>query len=176
MKPWLKGTVIAALHVVLVASLGAKLLYDRATLPRAWAQTTPYDPDLPIRGRYVSLSLAVEARGVSATKPGPGGQSPQAVVLRVEDGRLVAYPSRTKNGYDPAAPRLRFLTLEGERQLAVLAEPVPFFIPEHVPDPSRRAAGEELWVEVTLPKKGPPRPIRLGVRRGGGSIVPLDLD
>jgi hypothetical protein len=61
--PLTKGLVVAALHVALVASLGAKLLYDRATRPRVWAQTRPYDPDLPIRGRYLSLQLIVEAEG-----------------------------------------------------------------------------------------------------------------
>ncbi|MDM7951858.1 MAG: hypothetical protein QUV07_01365 [Cyanobium sp. CZS 25K] len=35
--------------------------------------------------------------------------------------------------------------------------------------------GEQLWVEVTLPAQGPPRPIRLGVRRGEGPITPLEL-
>ena len=67
-----KGLVIAAVHVGLVASLGAKLLYDRATRPRVWALTTPYDPNLPIRGRYVSLQLIVDPRGVRETKPGFG--------------------------------------------------------------------------------------------------------
>jgi hypothetical protein len=52
---------------------------------------------------------------------------------------------------------------------------VAFFIPEHVPDPSRRPPGEQLWIEATIPKKGIPRPIRLGVRKGSGQIVPLDL-
>jgi hypothetical protein len=176
MKPWIIGTVIAALQVALVASLGAKLLYDRATLPRAWVQAAPYDPDMPLRGRYVSLQLRVEARGVGEAKPGPGWQPPPAVTLRVEGGRLVAEPVRTTSGYDPAARHLRFIQRQDGGNMAVLAEPVPFFIPEHIPDPSRRARGEELWVEVTLPKKGPPRPIRLGVSKGGGPIVPLALD
>jgi hypothetical protein len=39
-----------------------------------------------------------------------------------------------------------------------------------VPDPSIRAPGEELWVEVTLPRRGPPRPIRLGVKKDGVMI------
>jgi len=42
-------------------------------------------------------------------------------------------------------------------------------------DPSLRAPGEELWVEVTVPRRGVPRPIRLGVRTSGG-LTPLDLD
>jgi len=28
-------------------------------------------------------------------------------------------------------------------------------------------AGEEMWIEVTLPAKGPPRPLRVGVKTGG---------
>jgi hypothetical protein len=52
-------------------------------------------------------------------------------------------------------------------------EPVAFFLPEHAVDPSVRRAGEELWVEVTVPKRGPPRPIQLAVKRGE-SFTPLD--
>lgn len=166
-----KGLVIAAVHVALVASLGAKLLYDRATLPRVWALTTPYDPNLPIRGRYVSLQLVVEPRGVRETKPGLVSQS---INLRVEDDRLVAEATARPEDYDPSDLHLRFIDRRGEK-LAVLAEPVAFFIPEHIPDPSRRQEGEELWVEVTIPKKGSPRPIRLGVKNGDGPIIPLEL-
>jgi hypothetical protein len=168
-----KGLVIAAVHVGLVAALGAKLLYDRATLPRVWALTTPYDPNLPIRGRYVSLQLVVEPRGVRETKPGLASQ-PQLINLRVEGNRLVAEAAAQPEDYDPSDLHLRFIDRRGEK-LAVLAEPVAFFIPEHIPDPSRRQEGEELWAEVTIPKKGLPRPIRLGVKKGNNPIVPLDL-
>jgi hypothetical protein len=58
--------------------------------------------------------------------------------------------------------------------MSVRQEPLVYFIPEHAPDPSRRAADEELWVEVTLPKKGPLRPIRLGVKKGG-VLTPLPI-
>jgi hypothetical protein len=157
----------------IVASLGAKLVYDRATRPRVWALAAPYDPSLPIRGRYVSLQLVVESRGVRETRPGPGWQPPQSVVLSVEDGRLVAQALPQEPGYDPSALHVQFLQRQ-DQKLAVLDKPVAFFITEHIPDPSRRPPGEELWVEVTIPKKGPPRPIRLGVKRAGSPIVPLE--
>jgi len=32
-----------------------------------------------------------------------------------------------------------------------------------------------LWVEATIPKKGAPRPIRLGVSKNNGPIEPLNL-
>lgn len=110
-----KGLIVALVHLAIVGSLGAKLLYDRATRPREWVHVLPVDPDLPIRGRYVRLRI---------------------------EGRP-------------------------------LDDQIAFFIPEHVPDPSIREAGEELWAEVTLPRRGPPRPIRLGVKKNG-VLTPLE--
>ena len=174
MTPLIKGLVLAAVHVGLVASLGAKLLYDRAIRPRVWTLAAPYDPNLPIRGRYVSLQLVVDPRGVRETKPGSVSQPPQSINLRVEGNRLVAEANAPQPDYDPSDLHLRFIDRRGEK-LAVLVEPVAFFITEHIPDPSRRQEGEELWVEVTIPKKGPPRPIRLGVKKDDGPIIPLEL-
>ena len=126
-EPPRQGIVIAVLHVGLVASLGAKLLYDRDTLPRAWTQAAPYDPDMPIRGRYVSLQLTAQPRGIGEPKPGPGWQPSQAVSLRSEVGWPAAVPMPVERGYDPAARHLRFIQRQGE-MLAVLDKPVPFFI------------------------------------------------
>lgn len=174
MKPLVKGLVIATVHVVLVASLGGKLLYDRATRPRVWALTAPYDPNLPIRGRYVSLQLVVQPRGIREIRPGVSAPL-QSVTLRVEGDKLVAQAAAQEHGYyEPADLHVLFIRRQ-ERELAVLSERVAFFIPEHVADPSIRPAGEELWAEVTIPKQGPPRPIRLGVKKGDGPIVPLEL-
>ncbi len=175
MKPLVKGLVIAAVHVGLVASLGGKLLYDRATRPRVWAPAAPYDPNLPIRGRYVSLQLVVEPRGIPETKPGPGQPLSKVVVLRVADSRLIAQAGPQPGDYHSSDLRVRFIERRGEK-LAVLDRPVAFFIPEHITDPSRRSQDEELWVEVTVPQKGPPRPIRLGVKKGDGPIVPLEIN
>lgn len=124
-----QGLLLAALHVALVGAVAGKLLYDRERLPRMWVATAPYDPDLPLRGRYVQLRLLLDEK------------------------------------HPPAGMDAR-----------TLGQPVPFFIPEHVPDPSIRPSGETLWVEVTLPPEGPPRPIRLGVKTGNAAIVPLPLN
>jgi hypothetical protein len=72
---------------------------------------------------------------------------------------------------DPSLPiRGRYVRL----QLMTEGTPtVAFFIPEHADDPSRRAAGEELWAEVTMPRRGRPRPIRLGVKKSDGTLTPL---
>jgi hypothetical protein len=158
-----KGLLVAALHVAIVASLGAKLLVDRATRPRVWARAAPVDPNLPIRGRYVRLNVeAVPSNDLKAV-----GWLPASIALSVRDGQLVATPG----GSSKLTARF---TERGGQRVAVVNEPLAYFIPEHVADPSRRPPGEELWVEVTLPRAGAPRPIQLGVRKDG-VLTPLDV-
>lgn len=157
-----KGVTVAVLHVALVASLGAKMLADRAMRPRVWARVVPFDPNLPIRGRYVRL--AIEAPADASVRSAYVGQFEP--VLR--NGELAFVPVE-ENGLLGSAER------RDDRHVVVLREPLAYFIPEHVPDPSVRPAGEELWVEVTLPRRGAPRPIRLGVKRAG-VLTPLELD
>ena len=175
MKPWIKGLMVAAVQVSLVASLGLKLLYDRASRPRVWVLTAPYDPSLPIRGRYVSLQLVVEPGDIREKPPGWFREPGTPVILRVEGDHLVAEKAPPAVGYGPAAMRLHFIG-PPEARRAVLDKPVAFFIPEHLPDPSRLQPGQELWVETTIPPHGPPRPIRLGVKHGNGPIIPLPID
>ena len=156
MSRLLKGLLLTLVHVALVLTVAAKYYGDRVSLPRAWALAAPYDPNLPIRGRYVRLQLLVEPRGTPFSQQG-------RAILFAEDGKLVA---------TPGAEGVRVTRLAGDR--IALSEPVAFFIPEHVTDPSRRPPGEELWVEVSVPKEGPPLPLRLGVKKDG-VITPLPL-
>jgi hypothetical protein len=157
-----KGLIVAVLHVALVASLGAKLLVDRATRPRVWARVGPVDPSLPIRGRYVQLRVE-GAVDDEVDKKYEGRFTPA-----VRDRALVFFPTSENSGRSG-----RVVERPDGRRVAILHEPLAFFIPEHVPDPSIRAAGEELWVEVTLPRRGAPRPIRLGVMKDG-TLAPLN--
>ncbi len=151
-----RGLILCGVQTAMVLSIGGKMLLDRATLPRIWVRAIPYDPSSPIRGRYVQLMIDAEARGF-----GSGGYYVQAN-YSVEDGKLVARPA-AMDGTGTS------LTTDGKATVQVV-----YFIPEHVPDPSRRAAEEELWAEVTVPHKGPPRPIQLGVKKNG-VIAPLEL-
>jgi hypothetical protein len=83
-------------------------------------KTLPYDPNLPIRGRYLSLTLAPDA------------------------GAL--YFDRTTK------------------------QRVVFFVPEHQTEVESlrfERNPPELWAEVTIPREGPPRPIRLGIKKDG---------
>ncbi len=143
-----RGLIVAALHVAIVCSLAGKFYVDRAVRPRVWVRTVGYDPEALIRGRYVQLGLVVET--------GPG-QPGEAVRLEVESGRLTANTDLAGN------VRLR----QGRTRTEWSVGPVAFFIPGDVPDPTVRKQGEELWAEVTVPRRGLPRPIRLGVKREG---------
>ncbi|MBL8230409.1 MAG: hypothetical protein JNL98_18105 [Bryobacterales bacterium] len=152
-----RGLILAVIQVVLVLTVTAQFLYDRATLPRVWTRSVPLDPYMPIRGRYVSLRLKVEAQCSSQFSPVPGW------ALSIENGQLTA--RRTEKG------RHHVWAFQGD---CVLGEAVPFFIPPQIPDPSRREPGEELWVEVSVPKNGPPRPIQLAVKKDG-KLQPLNI-
>ena len=64
------GLLLGAIQIAIVLSLGGKLLFDRATRPRVWVLCQVYDPDLPIRGRYLSQRLQMSAEGFTYHEPG----------------------------------------------------------------------------------------------------------
>jgi hypothetical protein len=156
-----RGLLIAALQLLIVLSLGGKLLFDRATRPRVWISVAPVDPELPIRGRYVLLRPHVIA------PPWRKDEYQVQAHLEIREGKLFAVPDPDGSvSYWQRTPD----------SPVVLSSNVSFFIAEHATDPSFRAKGEELWAEVTVPRKGPPRPIGLGVKRpGSDQIEPLNL-
>lgn len=154
-----KGLIVGAAQVVLAASVGTKFLMDRGNYPRVWAETVPYDPDLPIRGRYVRIAVLVEAVREPNAK--------QVTEWTMFMGRLEVRGDRLIAIQDDTGRQVVSSRRCGEAECWQLAEALAYFIPEHAKDPSRRPAGETLWVEVTVPPKGPPRPIRLGVKREG---------
>jgi hypothetical protein len=155
-----KGLILAGAQLALVASLAAKYAIGRARLPRVWVQTVAYDPNLPIRGRYLSVQLCVSPEDAHGS-PWNSSAEMRDVTLNIRDGHLVANPADHPTGLHV---NLRIVN-QGE-PVTALMEPVAFFLPEHAMDPSVRRAGEELWMEVTVPKTGPPRPIQLAIKRG----------
>jgi hypothetical protein len=163
-----KGLILAGAQLALVATLAAKYAMDRARLPRVWVQTVAYDPSLPIRGRYVRFRLLVSPEGAYEGPQILRGEM-RDVTLNVRDGHLVANLADHSTGLHVSR-----WTINQGREVTALMEPVAFFLPEHAVDPSFRRAGEELWVEVTVPKTGPPRPIQLAIKRGD-TFTPLGM-
>jgi len=161
-----KALIVTLLHVALVLSLGGKLLYDRMMRPRVWVRTVSVDPDALIRGRYLTLNLEVNAPWFD--EKNDYGQS--EVQLSVVDGQLVA----TKTDANTELTVSRGWRFRNDSEKAILNSRLAFFIPEHA-DIGIRRTGEELWAEVTIPKKGPPRPIQLAIKRGS-DWIPLKLN
>jgi hypothetical protein len=169
-----KGLLLAALQLLIVLSLGAKLLYDRATRPRVWAQADNFDPDLPMRGRYLALRPRVIPEGFSYKPPsqpnvGDWWSNQYWGYLSVRNHQLVASTEGSGSGMWIHVQK----NPSGELT-ALAGEPVLVFIPETFQMPTTHP-GDQLWVELTLPAKGPPRPIRLAIKNASG-FTPLHFN
>ena len=172
-----KGIVVLAVQLALVLSIAAKYAWERHTCPRVWTRTVPFDPNQPIRGRYLALTLRADACGLpqNLSTPGfmpnmpyPSGLNPMHVhswnVLPVaKNGKLVAVLANPQSPADAS-----ILTLHDGLpcEAATLSGQTEFFIPEHAPTPFPLPPGNELWAEVTVPPAGPPRPLRLALSDG----------
>jgi hypothetical protein len=169
-----KGLLLGAIQLALVLSLGGKLFYDRLTRPRVWVLSAVYDPDLPIRGRYLSERLQFFAEGLSYTKPDNRNSNEwfvnrQWAHLEVRNGQLIAKQQ------GPGPGQWVHLHMNNDGTLVAFSdEPVLLFIPDTAVIPDLKA-GEQMWVEVTIPAKGPPRPLRIGIKKDG-VLTPLKLN
>jgi len=196
MNKTVAGVLLAVAHIGLVGSLGAKLMMDRARYPHVWVKTTSYDPNLFIRGRYVSLRLSVPLEGSKQNEAIPQNafnshirlevKGDELVAVKDDNGKFLAFAvthqeklEKPKEGC-PAynAWNCEFKMVpeidEHGRLMVTYNQPSLFFIPDTAADPTVRGKGEELWVDATITPKGIPRPIRLGVKKGG-KITPLDI-
>jgi hypothetical protein len=115
-----RGLLLLALQTALLLALAGRLLLDRALLPRGWARTVPVDPNLPIRGRYLTLRLEVPLVG-------PAAAADEAARLRllVRGGRVVGEPLAAAAG----RPGRGMATSGRSGALAQLSEPLAFFLP-----------------------------------------------
>jgi len=168
-----KGLLLAAIQIALVLSLAGKLLYDRVTRPRAWALGAVYDPELPIRGRYLSQRLRFPTEGFDYWQRTDRNSNQWYAnrawaYLEVRNGLLIG----KRQGPGPG----EWVHLQKNMDGSVVAfseEPVLIFVSERADIPNLKT-GEEMWVEVTIPTKGPPRPIRLAIKKNG-VFTPLQL-
>jgi hypothetical protein len=173
------GLILVLVQVVLVLSVAGKYLYERQTRPRVWTRATQFDPALPLRGRYLALRLMLDACGLPRdaehTIPGYSGGHPfwrWNVSLTVANGKLVP---RLEKSWSPRAGGTLTLFADRPCDQATLSNQVMLFIPDRVQVPFPLKAGQELWVEVTVPPSGPPRTIQIALSSGGG-FQPLRLN
>jgi hypothetical protein len=176
---------LLVIQLAIVSSVAAKYLYERSTCPRVWTKTAAYDPDLVMRGRYLSLQLTVDGCG-STLPSGKNADFPRNVdgtvrsqtftvrgpidtlefpaKLDVKNNKLIAIHQRDGNPRD--AQWVSALQNTACDQMR-LRQPVNFYIAEHARSPLPTKRGDELWIEVTVPHKGPPRPIQLALKQDG---------
>lgn len=164
-----RAIVLVVIQCLLVSLIAAKYLYERATCPRVWTRAAQYDPELPMRGRYLALSPQVDACDLMhKAKPADsepfGIRSFRARVI-ARDGKLVA-----EDAHDQL-PRTDFPSVSvGVNQpcdRGQIWRGIDYFVPETAASPFPLQPGQELWVEVTVPPMGPPRAIQLAMSENG---------
>lgn len=176
---------LLVIQLLLVSSIAAKYLYQRWRCPRVWTRAAAYDPEMAMRGRYLSLQLTVDgcqsklpsaAQAVfprdinGAVAPGPytiraSRQTQFRADLKVENNRFVAI--RIPDQDNSAAGQQVSASPGAPCSAMYLDAPVDFYIAEDAESPLPLKSGQELWIEVTVPPKGPPRPIQLALKDAG---------
>jgi hypothetical protein len=196
MRRNLAAGLLLVVQLALVLSIAGKYLYERETRPRVWVRTAQFDPNLPLRGRYLALQLAVDAcglphdkgqhrqgyRGTSILNDPDAGHFTQGyqdstgkiapgfyrweVSIAARDGHLIPRLEdnpRTREGIQELTQRE-----DHSCERVPLSEATEFFIPDTARPLFPLQKGQELWVEVTVPQTGPPRPIQLALSDSGG--------
>jgi hypothetical protein len=185
---------LAVLQLALVSTVAAKYLYERWTCPRVWTRTVANDAKLAMRGRYLGLHLTVN--GCQSTLPSAKlAEFPRDYNGAVKKGDYAmragdawAFDARLKvegnilfavrpEGSEETTGSVPVLTAPGEPcDQMRLQRAVDFYIPESAQGPLPLKQGQELWVEVTVPKKGAPRQLQLAVKEENGAWKPLAFE
>lgn len=178
---------LLVIQLALVSAVAGNYLWQRHSCPRVWTRAAAYDPLLPMRGRYLGLQLFVD--GCSSTLPSaklaqfprnsdgtvkygggftiPGSQGVSfPAKLQVKDGHLLAVrPDGTESMLESMRSTQRVsASPDAPCSEMRLEEPVMFFLSEHAQSPLPILPGQQLWIEVTVPPNGPPRPLQLAIR------------
>jgi len=178
---------LLVVQLLLVSTIAAKYLFERWTCPRVWTRAAAVDPESPMRGSYLKLQLIVDGcqstlpsarlatfpRDVNgAVKPGPftlRQQSSQPVYfnanLKVRNNQLFAV--RVEGQENDAGAEEVVAQPGAPCDQMQLQSPTDFYIAEHAQSPLPLKPGQELWVEVTVPPTGPPRPTQLALKQNG---------
>ena len=105
MMPKARGIAVLVVQLALVLSIAAKYAWERHTSPRVWTRTGQVDPELPLRGRYLALNLAVDACALQKGEEGEDSVQRKGewvgvparywdVELAAKNGKLIAAGTR----------------------------------------------------------------------------------
>jgi hypothetical protein len=182
MNPRRKAAWLIVVQCVVICTVAGKYWYERATLPRIWVRAAQVDPDSLVRGRYLMLDPLINAcklprnegnhaeeeewdYSVHPPRHIPGRTWEWWVTTQAVNGQLAVKdvaPSRYK------AKGLSLLLREGKPcDRAQLQADLALYVPEKavITWPSQNEG--DVWVEVTVPKAGLPRPIQLATEVNG---------
>lgn len=177
--------VLLVIQLAMVSSVGAKYLYQRWNSPRVWTLVAANESQLATHGRYLRLQLTVD--GCQSTLP----LASQAGFPRNIDGtprvgnysvvapKFIEFPARLKvennkleairipeSDSRPLGVRVR-ATPGMPCDSLLIDEPVNFYLVRGLASPLPIKPGQELWIEVTVPSQGPPRPLQLALKQDG---------
>ena len=173
------------IQCALLGSLALKYFYDRHRYPRVWTTATLYDPDLAFRGRYLALNLNADGCSLPVThssynfpiapRTTPAQQAREffywSVRLHAAGGKLIA---TNAENMVPSSLNLRASRTSDLPCEKTSVGEVNYFVPDSFQLGKVMQAGDTLWVEVTVPPTGTPRPIQLAVAHNG-AFTPLKL-
>ncbi len=171
------GFILLVVQLLIVLSIAGKYLYERRFDPRVWTPAMQVDPNLPLRGRYLALQLMIDACSLPKTsgyyrpdgRPNLGSLTSGwswLVIPEPVNGRLAARVADPKSERDRAQPV--FLEEHAPCTQVPFSRGELYFIPDTANPPFPLKPGQQLWVEVTLPPSGPPRPIQLAISDSSG--------
>jgi hypothetical protein len=133
--------------------LSLQLVVDgcQSTLPSAKLAAVPRNFDGTAKGGTFSITSLQPVQFPAQLKV----EGKRLVAIRIEDpvyrsgGEIVdAWPGSSCEAFR-------------------IHEPVDFYIAEHAALAVPTPPGNELWIEVTVPPNGPPRPIQLALKQNG---------
>ena len=145
-------------------------LHERRTYPLVWARAMPYYPEIQMRGRQ-QLRLGLNANGCGRIplnrSPYEDPRNPHKlkagqtlitanmsipVKLGVEGNSLVAFPA----GQQFFGSVTAMVMPAANCDLLPILPPVDFSLPEGVTNPFPLQAGQELWIELSVPRTALP--------------------
>jgi hypothetical protein len=178
---------LLAIQLAVVSSIAAKYLYQRSTCPKVWTCAVAYDPSMVMRGRYISARLYADACGLlpDQTKDVVANASRVPGYLDMADGstflqgKIGASQGKLavlyiEKGKAKKTDQQLVWPQSGDCSKVALWTPVDFYLSEKAQSPFPLLKGSELWVEVTVPPKGPPRPLAMAIKGGNGQWQPLN--
>lgn len=173
---------LIVVQCAVVCAVAGKYWYERATLPRVWVRAEQVDPESLIRGRYLMLNPLVDACGLPrneatlsktehwdfSVRPArhiPAKAWEWQVTTQAVNGKLAvkdAADSRYKsNVFRVSLPK------DKPCDLIVLESDLELYVPENAKIDLPAQGKGDVWVEVTVPNVGPPRPIQLATNVDG---------